>query len=321
MLPDQHEDLKNQRGSILVYVLVMIAALSIFSISFSSTITNLQKHVSHSKTSINTNFDLTQMVRLIKLPNGLAESAGLADNSLLYTCLNGGTTSTCAENCCVHGTTAGFYYVDPSDTNTNVSLKRKLLGPQSAPTSYYFNGAPCTPTANNSAECAYSLWGTFTTVCPGGSATCEHAEHLKISVHLRANPKAFTNQVLMKDQDVDFIYFNDRNYKPSIVPIPDVTLYLGDGIDKEVSVLGDSGNPSEIQNFVFTKCISENPGTVQLTTPADQPFSGGVAKIRLKALAQGDAKITMQISDGALENNLSKEYSLNVKVIPGVSPP
>lgn len=315
------EMLRRQSGSIVLYVMAIIAVVSVLCISISTTITNLQKQVANTKHSTDNSFNLSQIATLVKRHNGLAESAGVTGNENLLACLNGGTTPTCTSNCCNGGVVYGFSYVDPADTNTNLNLKAKLFGTQASPIYYNHNNTPCTPNpATGVNTCAYKIWGEFTAACPGGVATCDQAEHLRVTVNLNYEAANFEGKVLPKDKSFSVIYFNSRNYQPIVNPISSIDLYLGDGVDKDVVVSGNSGNPSEIQNFIFTKCASENTGIMQVTTPPDQPFSGGSATIKLKPISAGQTKLLLQINDGGLENNISKEYSVLVNVFAGSTP-
>ncbi|MCM2281245.1 MAG: hypothetical protein NDI61_05290 [Bdellovibrionaceae bacterium] len=299
----------NQEGSVLVNVIVMIAALLILSGTFLTTITDLQKQIALVKGSSSRQFDVNQMIKQIKLPSGLVESAGLASNGTLATCLLGGAAGACTENCCQAGVEGGFHYLDPADTETDPNKKKKLIGTEAAPVFYRRDGSVC---GGGATLCHYGLWATFVASCPGGSATCDHAEHLRVHLRLRGNPKPPDDLVAIRDRDYNFIYIVGTNYKPSIVSISDITLTVGE--EREVVVTGDSGHPSEIQNFLFTKCLSTAPAIVQMVTPANQPFASGVSRIRIKGVAAGSSDIVLQISDGATENNISDELRFRVTV-------
>lgn len=300
---------KNEKGSVLLLVLGLLVFVSIFCISFSNSIVNLQKNVSYSNHKFSRQFNINQTLTLLKTPNGLTESSGLSLNSGLAGCLFGPT--------CDAGTEQGFYFVDPSDTTLDVNLKGRLIGPPSAPVWYNANNTFCPVQSPSTNDCTYSLSGTYKAICPGNTSTCHHAEHLILKVRIVANPNSKAKNQNIRDKDFPtMIYFNNINYPPQINPPPDITLSLASGAETEVTITGDPGHPSEFQNFIFTKCLSSAASIVQITTPPDTPFYSGTAKIKLKPVALGTAKIMLQINDGGLENNLSQEISFNATVIP-----
>lgn len=310
----------NNQGNVLLSVMFLIGILSFVAISFSTTITNLQKQNASSKHLTSTSMDIQQMTALMKLKNGLSESALIEGNRNLFACLNGGAIGGCLKNCCKSDVETGFYYLDPADTEIKGELKRRLLGPASQASYYLANGLVCGAANFDSQECAYRISGSFLAHCPGGEASCSHAEHLRLNVKLEYNPKYPHSSVIPKDRDISFIYVNERNYRPSIEPIFDQTIYLEDAFEHEVLVRGNSGHPSELQNFLFTKCESADSKIVEVKSPVDQPFVGGIAKVKLKGVNKGTTKIKLQISDGGLEDGLSEEIFFTVQVVPGVTP-
>ncbi|MDG0815552.1 hypothetical protein [Bdellovibrio svalbardensis] len=306
----------NKRGSTLPLALGLVVLASIFCVSYSNSIVNMQSRVSYANHRFSRQFSINQILTFLKTPNSLTESSGLSLNSNLASCLFGTTTSTCTENCCNAGNEDGFYFIDPSDSNSDLNLKARLIGPPTAPVWYKANNTQCPANTVDLSDCSYSLSGTYTAVCPGNETTCHHAEHLIATVHLVANPNTKVKGQNIKDQNFTLIYFNNINYPPSVLPVPDITLSLASATETEVSITGYSGHPSEVQNFIFEKCQSSNSSVVQVTTPPDTPFSSGTAKIKLKPTGIGSAKVALQINDGGLENNLSKEAFFNVTVTP-----
>ncbi len=311
---------RDHNGSIMLYTLVFVAVVAVFFFSFSNVIHNLQLQVASNQKKADRQFDITQISKYMTMQSGLDESSAAPGNEALSVCLRGGAQASCVENCCESGKTTDFFFVDPTDNNPDINLKKKLTGPPASPAYFYANGSPCVFNSQNPGDCTYSLISTFEAQCPGAQADCEFAEHLKIKVRMLFNPLAQRNSLLMKDREFNLISFNKRNYRPAVLPISTVTLYLNNPTEQEVSVIGDSGNPSELQNFLFKKCESSNPSVVTLTSPPDAPFSGGAVKIKMKPMSLGVAQIKMQISDGGLENDTSKEYALDVNVLPGTGP-
>lgn len=306
-----------QRGSMLLFVMIITALLSIFCVTFSSSITTLQKHVwsNYNKSSIQ--YNIVQMKTLMKLPNALVDSSGLLENQKLYTCTEGGSALNCTNNCCVGNVESGFSYLDPADPTINPNLRRKLSAPPESPVFYNENGSICSYSSVNSEHCAFSISTSFTAICPNAEDRCAHAEHLKIKLQFNPKPENVKTLSLKQPQTHEFIYFVNRNYQPRIETDNTLALYMDGATEKEVTISGNSGHPAEKQNFIFTKCVSENPNIAQITTPFDQPFDSGTSVIRVKPVALGTTRLVLQISDGGLENNLSPEMYIDVTVLPG----
>ncbi|MDG0817414.1 hypothetical protein [Bdellovibrio svalbardensis] len=306
--------IRTEQGSALILVLTLLAVASIFCVSFSNSIVNMQKNIAYSNHKYAREFEISQIMTLIKVQNGLTESSQLTQNSILASCLFGTPTATCAENCCPHNSAQGFYFIDPSDNTIDINSKNRLVGPPESPAWYNANSSLCQN--SNKDDCSYGLSATFEAACPGAQPTCHHAEHLLITLHLLSNQNAKGNSQNIKARDIPIIYFNNINYPPVVMPVSDLTLSLAAGTEKTVDITGSSGHPSETQNFIFTKCFSTDTGIVQITSPPDTPFSSGMATIKLKPMAAGTAQVTLQINDGGLENNTSKDYTFNVTVTP-----
>lgn len=308
--------LQSNRGSMLVYILVATVVISILALSFTSRISGFQKEIASSRKLATKQFDINRLLKLLQLPNGLTESSGLIGNENLFVCLKGGLLPGCTENCCQSGVVKSFSFIDPSDNNLSVNSKGKLVGTAAQPVYYNNDGSKCLE--RDPLNCSYYLYSSYTAQCPGGDPTCHHAEHLNVTVHLKA--QAVSTQIKSQDVDYKFVYFNDVNYTPEVRPIPSLTMYLDEPAEVEMDISGYSGHPSEVQNFIFNLCESADPAIVQITTPPNQTFLGGVAKIKLKAMALGTTTINLQINDGGVENNLSKVLPVNVTVLPGVKP-
>lgn len=308
---------KNNTGSALIMITIFILVISIIASLFINNIISYQKKIGLIKTFSNREFLINQIVSEMKNTVSLKNSLDVTGNEKLKSCMLGQTYSGCSSNCCDSQQNVGFYFLDSTDLNTNVNLRRQLIGDSSA------NGVSFDSTGNvcqfSSGLCVYKLWGSFTPHCPGGELVCDQAEYLKVKVTLEPYPANTSSQIVMKQKEIEFIVFNDVNFKPKIDPVSDQVLYLGSGDDIEVTIVGNSGNPSEKQNFIFSKCESTDESIFKVVTPIDTPFSSAVAKIKIRPVAVGTAKIKLQVNDAGSQNNLSDEYYVNVKVQPGVA--
>jgi hypothetical protein len=302
--------LKNTHGSMMLYMLGMIVFISALTFSFTDTaklyITDLQVV----KKFRGRDFSNTQIQKMLSTTKSLSESALFTpQNDALRVCLDGGPLGTCTENCCAGNTQVGFTFKDPTDTAPQITNKRSLTGPLAAPIYYRQDGTLC-DIANSGGDissCAYTVTSIYEARCPASAANCDHAEHLKITVSAKA--LSFFSQI--RDKEFISYYFPKLNYQPVVPVIPAQSLVLG--TPSNVTITGDSGHPSEIQNFIFAQCLSAAPSIVKATC---QDFAGGAAQIVLEPLAVGATTITLQINDGGLFNFLSKPYTFNVVVNP-----
>lgn len=312
--------IKNQDGSMLIYVMVMIATLCVFSVSYSNSILDLKKQIVNTQFKTNISYDTSQVIKLIKLPNGLVESSTLGANQKILTCIKGGPAPGCATNCCNGNIEEGFYYVDTTDNNININEQKKISGPSNAPIYYNENGSVCPYVNGNPQTCAFSVTTTFKANCPGGETSCDHAEYLRVKISIEPILENIKTMGMRKEKISEFIYHINSNYQPEVIADSTVDLYLNDVAGKEIVITGGSGHPSEVQNYIFTKCISENVAVAALATPANQPFTSGTAKVLLKPVSVGTTRLALQINDGGTENSISPEKFININVLPGSAP-
>ncbi|MEN0059650.1 MAG: hypothetical protein AAGB31_12495, partial [Bdellovibrio sp.] len=204
----------NRDGSILLSVLVFAAVAIVLTLAFSNSILNLQRNITGSKIVTQKQFQISQILSQIRVEKSLLESTSLAGNEMLKACLLGGpvAATSCTTNCCDAQNSHGFIYLDPSDSSTDITTKKRLFGASAdALVGYNQQGNQCSVT---DVGYMYGLWGEFKAVCPGGESACEYAEHLRIQIHLSVSPQAATKMAHIKNQDYEAIYFNPRNYAP-----------------------------------------------------------------------------------------------------------
>lgn len=297
----------NSNGNILVYLLGMMAFISVMVFQFTSTASLYLEEVQSVKKIRGRNFAMAQTQKMLSTTKSLAESARfLPLNNPLRACLEGGPDATCTENCCQGGVEQGFYFKDPLDTAAQIENKRNLSGPANAPVYYKADGSICNPSLlGNLGGCVYGLISTFIAQCPGSASTCDHAEHLEIKVLMK--PRDEFSRI--KEKPYFAYYFPKVNYPPVMPVLGDQALKVS--IPQTIPVTGDSGHPSEVQNFKFEQCVSGDASIVKVTC---QAFLGGVGQIVLEPLAPGTTTVTLQLNDGGLTNFLSKPYTFNVAV-------
>lgn len=290
-------------GFSLLQVLMAIAVLGVLAGMFAEMTVVLQKEVRRlggRQGRILTSYQIDQIAMS---PFGIKTSAGLSPlNDKLRVCVQGGTLPGCSSNCCTHGVKADFYLLDPRDTNPDFSARARLSGPATDPVFY-------DETGNNKCvglACVYRVSSSFVPQCPGGVASCEHAEHLTVT--LSVDPLE-GKEYLMKSRTKNLIYFVSLNYQPFLTPVSNVTMAVGES--RTISVYGNTGHPSEVQNFIFEKCQASNGAAAQVTCYG---FLNGVGTLKLDGVAVGLSTITLQINDGGTENNLSNDLTFNVQV-------
>ncbi|MNL36586.1 hypothetical protein D3C87_1586720 [compost metagenome] len=144
--------------------------------------------------------------------------------------------------------------------------------------------------------------------CPGGVSSCDHAEHL--TVEMEYTPVA-GKEHLMKPMKKSLIYFVNLNYQPFISPVTAQSLVTGGSIT--LSVFGNSGHPSEVQNFIFDKCEALDPSIVKVTCYG---FLNGMGTLKIEGLSIGTTSVALRVNDAGAENNLSPELTFSVTVTP-----
>ncbi|MEN0059649.1 MAG: hypothetical protein AAGB31_12490, partial [Bdellovibrio sp.] len=100
---------------------------------------------------------------------------------------------------------------------------------------------------------------------------------------------------------------------PKVVPMAKVVIKRNS--TEDITITGDSGNPSEEQNFIFNLLQSSNSNIAAIVTPSNTPFAGGVAVIQVQGVNVGTTTLQIQINDGGTENALSEVYFLEVEVV------
>jgi Type II secretory pathway, pseudopilin PulG len=290
--------LRTQRGFSLIQALIAAAILAIFVAAFSDLLMNMQKEVKRNKNKQDRILINYQIDQAVTSPTGIKESALLPANSNLKACVLGGTSGGCQT-----GTVNQFYLLDPQDKNPDVSARTRLSGPVSDPV-FYDDSSNSGCTAN----CAYTVSSTFKAHCPGGVTSCDHAEHLQFEMVYKP---VQGKEHLMKETTKSLLYFVNLNYRPFITTIANQNIPVN-GF-QNISVYGNSGHPSEVQNFIFETCKSADEGVAKVTCYG---FSSGMSTIKVNGISVGTTTITLQINDAGNENNISPEVSFNVTVIP-----
>jgi|GEM_PF-2846792 hypothetical protein len=295
--------LRNQNGFSIIQALIAAGILAIFVAAFADMLLNMQKEVKRNKNKQDRILINYQIDQVVTSSYGLRGSAELADNIALKACVLGGAAGTCTTNCCQNDNVTQFYLLDPRDTNSNAALRSRLAGPVGDPQRYDDN-------SNNNCtnNCAYTVKSSFRAHCPGGVSTCDHAEHLQ--VQLEYEPIA-GKEHLMKPTTKNLIYFVNVNYQPFLNTVPPQS--ISRNVPTTLSVYGNSGHPSEVQNFIFDVCESSNESLVRITCYG---FSSGMGTLQLEGLSPGSVTIRLKINDGGTENNLSNEISFPVTVVP-----
>jgi Tfp pilus assembly protein PilV len=296
--------LKNQQGFSLLQMLIAAGILAIFVGVFSDLLVNLQKEVKRNKNKQDRVLNNYQIDQVVTSSFGMRTSADLVPlNDALKACVRGGPTSACASSCCQNNVSSSFTLLDPRDTNPVLAEKARLSGPTGNPAMYDDNSKNgCTQ------NCAYSVTTSFTPHCPGGVASCDHAEHLKVEMSFDPVPG---KEFLMKPIKKSLIYFVNLNYQPFISPVTNQTVTAGANI--MLSVNGNSGHPSEVQNFIFEKCASATPAVATVTCYG---FLNGIGSLKIDGVTAGTSVITLQINDAGAENNLSPDLTFTVTVTP-----
>jgi len=296
--------LKNQQGFSLLQMLIAAGALAIFVGVFSDLLVNLQKEIKRNKNKQDRVLNTYQIDQVVVSTFGMRTSASLVPlNDALKACVHGGATSLCTSNCCQNNVSSPFTLLDPRDTNPTLAEKARLSGPTDNPEMYDDNSKNgCT------SNCAYGVTSTFTPHCPGGVASCDHAENLK--VELSFDPVA-GKEHLMKPIKKSLIYFVNLNYQPFLTPIANQSVATGSNV--MLPAYGNSGHPSEVQNFIFEKCTSATPTVATVTCYG---FLNGVGTLKIDGVSAGTSEITLQINDAGAENNLSPDVTFTVTVTP-----
>ncbi len=297
--------IRNNKGVSLVQLLVVVAILAILLSAFSDLIVGMQKEVSRMKSKqdrVITNYVVDQALTSQIGITGSAEL--LPENEMLKACVQGGATSSCASNCCIGEVEQEFILVDPRDSSINPRDRMRLGGTTKSPVYFDKNG-------NNSCvapNCRFHVITKFKARCPGGVSSCDHAESLTTSVQTVPEEG---KENLIKAQTRNLIYFVNLNYKPFIVAVADQVLTAGS--DVTISVMGNAGHPSEVQNFIFETCKANDTAIVNVTCYG---FMNGVGTIKISGVSEGSSSVTLKINDGGATNNFSDDLIFKVNVIP-----
>ena len=294
--------LQNQSGFSLIQTLIAAGILAIFVAAFADMLLNMQKEVKRNKNRQDRTLITYQIDQVVTSPYGMRGSAELPVNNALKACVLGRAAGGASSDC-VANTSTQFYLLDPRDTSPDVSLRRRLAGTEADPQRYDDN-------SNNNCvnNCAYTIKSRFIAHCPGGEASCEHAEHLQ--VQLEYEPVK-GKEHLMKPKTKNLIYFVNVNYQPRVVPLSPPPLNKGE--IRNTPIYGYSGHPSEVQNFKIVKCLSSDENFVKVRC---SDFFEGTATLQIEGVSPGTAEILLQIDDAGTENNISPEMKIPVTVNP-----
>jgi hypothetical protein len=323
----------SQSGSAIIYVLLglVVATAIVFGALDHVMIMNRAIGLFHKRSARTTSFE--QIVQLVGIEGSLEDSVELGKGnppatvpSQLWTCINGGPAgATCTTNCCKGEKTAtgisnfsDLTLVDPMDTTLTLENKGILAGPASKPAYYTASGKPCNPTDAN-AVCTYSISGKFSARCPGNVELCDHAEHLHIFLELKPTGK----DLMVKAQTRDIYYFVNKNYQPFVkLPPAMQTIQLGVKPDLALTIQGDAGHPSEIDNLQFKKCHIADTSVVAFNDATAGGlgcgvFSGNQATINLVGKTPGqETTLTYSVTDNKDEHSESDTYTVKIKVVP-----
>ncbi|MCM2278083.1 MAG: type II secretion system GspH family protein [Oligoflexia bacterium] len=294
---------RRESGFTLIELLIAFGVLGAISLIMLSMMTNLQSEVKRLRDKSDRTLSSYYIDQIVTNQDGVRTSADLLPaNADLKACVLGGASGSCTSNCCVGGQAKDFILLDPRDLNPDPAARARLSGTTATPLAYAADGTLC-----QSGTCAYTIGTSFTARCPGGVSSCDHAEHLIVNIFqktLGVNP-------LIKSQDRSLIYFVNLNYQPFLAPIADQSISLGSS--PTINVYGNSGHPSEVQNFLFDTCVSSAPAIVRLTCYG---FVNGMGSIKIEGLQLGTANITLTINDAGSSNNISPPSTFTVTVIP-----
>ncbi|MCM2322852.1 MAG: type II secretion system GspH family protein [Oligoflexia bacterium] len=295
-------NLSNRRaGFTLIEILIAFGVLGTLSLIMLTLMTNLQKDVRRLRDKGDRSLASYYLDQVITTQDGVRSSAELLPaNEALRACVIGGAVGACTSDCCKANIDHEFILLDPRDLNSDPAARAKLSGKTSAPLSYNLDGTVC-----QSSTCAYSIGTAFNAHCPGGATECDHAEHLVVKIA----QKPLSAGAFVKTSDRSLIYFVNVNYRPFIAPIAGQALAIG--AKATVQVLGNSGHPSEVENFVFDRCESSATSIVKLTCYG---FVNGGGTVQIEGLAAGTSTITLSINDGQPTNNISPAISFVVTV-------
>lgn len=222
-------------------------------------------------------------------------------NDSLCPCVIGGKMQSGGVNICVKNICTANIATDFTFYDSSANPLTALAGPTTAPVYYDLIGAPCSPDPNKNITCAYQSSVKFTAHCPGNLPSCDHADYLAIELSLTPVGTQF-----FSESKKVFIYPVNLNYQPFIAPIPNQTLPLP--FDKKIPINANSGDASESQNFIFETCSSSDTSIVEIHC---YKFINSIGQIILTPKSAGVAKISLQINDGGLENNLSQVFTFD----------
>lgn len=303
--------LHNQHGLGLTKVILFIALFSIIIYGFTDSLVNLKKRTTQQTNKEKRFLANTNLKRLLLSDFAISLSSYASENKELSYCALGFSDASCPDGkCCQHNKTFSIHLIDPSiNLKTNDEKQRlewvkaapRITGSQATPILYTAQGS-----ANCTENCAYSAYTLATPHCPGEEPTCLHAEHIKVDLHLVANNDS---KSFMRDSVTSLIYPVQRNYPPTILNA--IPYELMRGTSQTFSISVDSGHPSEKQTYSFVKCEIENTTLAQVACGG---FTNNMGFFTIQGIAVGATTITLQVSDGQMENDKSKAVTVNVVV-------
>lgn len=297
--------LRSDKGFSIVQMLIVAGILSIILFAFADLIIGMQKEVGRMKRKQDRVISNHVINQALTSNIGIRGSAELLpENEMLKACILGGATSSCTTNCCNGQDTFEFFLLDPRDSTVEAKNRARLGGTKASPAYFDQNSnSGCTPPG-----CMYRVLTKFKARCPGGVTSCSHSESLSTTVEII--PEA-GKESMMKAQTRSLIYFVDLNYQPFISTIASQSVAVNSEITR--SVYGNSGHPSEVQNFIFEKCESADSAIATVTCYG---FMNAVGTIKIDGVAAGITKVKLQINDGGLNNQLSEVLEFEVQVTP-----
>ncbi|MDG0818027.1 type IV pilus modification PilV family protein [Bdellovibrio svalbardensis] len=293
------------QGFTLVEVLVALLIVSVLTLACGTLLANLQDYIHKFQDSSSRALSWYQLTDRINGNSDFISSLALTpENDKLRVCTYGGSLGACAGDCCSTLESNEFVILDSTDTNPNLSLRRRLVGTSSKPALYTAQGELCVTAGQN---CIYEITGSFSSVCPGSLESCDKAELFILDLQIKSNGAT----VPLKDRNLRIHYAPVSNAKPLVNPTAAQTLNVGQKL--RVPVYANSGHAQENQDLLFNSCLSSDPSVVKVTCYG---FINGTAMAILEAIKIGTAKIDLQVNDTGEANNLSDISSFQVQVNP-----
>lgn len=303
--------LNNQHGLGLTKVILFVALFSIIIYGFTDSLVSLKKRTAQQTNKEKRFLANANLKRLLLSDFAISLSSYASENKELGYCALGLVDASCPDRkCCQHNKTFPIHLIDPTINLKTSDEKQRLewvkaapriTGSQATPIFYTTQGVP-----NCSENCAYSAYTLATPHCPGEEPTCLHAEHIKVELHLVSNSES---KSFLKDSVTSLIYPVQRNYPPIILNA--IPYELMRETNQTFSISVDSGHPSEKQTYSFVKCEIENTTLAQVACGG---FTNNMGFFTIQGIAVGATTITLQVSDGQMENDKSRAVTVNVVV-------